>query len=151
MGKTDHGSDGFAPVSTDRLVRGQPLLHRETTEIVLASFYRVYNALGAGFVEAVYANALAIEMTSLGATVQREVRVSVYYEGHEVGRFRADQIINHVVLVETKAADSICAEHEQQVHNYLRATKLEVALLLNFGRKPAFQRILLTNNRKTTG
>jgi GxxExxY protein len=104
--------------------------------------------LGSGFVEGVYAHALAIELRSVGLRVECEVPVSVYYRGVEVGRFRADQVVNGGVLVELKAADRLVKEHEQQVMNYLNATKLEVALLLNFGPRPTFKRFIFTNNNK---
>ena len=123
-------------------------MHEAITATVLAGFFGVYRELGAGFVEGVYARALAIELVNRGLRVESEVPVSVYYRGTEVGRFRADQIVNGVVLVELKAADRLVGAHEQQVLNYLNATKLEVGLLLNFGPRPSFRRFVLTNNRK---
>ena len=74
--------------------------------------------------------------------------MSVFYRGVEVGRFRADQVVGGEVLVELKAADRLVREHEQQVMNYLHATKLEVGMLLNFGPKPSFKRFILTNTHK---
>ncbi|HKS06398.1 MAG TPA: GxxExxY protein [Gemmatimonadaceae bacterium] len=126
----------------------QPLLHRETTDGILAAFFGVYNTLGAGFVERVYGGALAIELRERGLRVDTQVPVTVLYRGVEVGKFRADIVVESTVLVELKAAERLAAAHEQQVLNYLHATNLEVGLLLNFGPKPAFKRFLLTNDHK---
>jgi GxxExxY protein len=124
------------------------LLHGQVTSRILAGFFRVYTELGSGFLEAVYSRALAIELRQLGLQLDFEVAVAVIYRGHEVGFFRADMVVENRVLVELKAADRLVAVHEQQTLNYLNATNLEVALLLNFGPRPTFRRFLLTNNKK---
>jgi GxxExxY protein len=142
----DHGARGHARNNADRAPTA--LLHEAITASVLGAFFGVYRVLGSGFVEGVYARALSIELGSRGLQVESEVPVSVYYRDTEVGRFRADQVVNGVVLVELKAAERIVGAHEQQVLNYLTATRLEVGLLLNFGPRPSFKRFVLTNDRK---
>jgi len=123
------------------------LIHGETSDKVLAAFYAVYRELGAGFLESVYSKAFSTELRLLGTRFEANIPVDVFYKGVEVG-FRADHIVEDRVLVELKAADALAKEHEQQVLNYLSATKLEVGLLLNFGPRPAFKRFVLTNERK---
>ena len=146
----DRGIRGLARSNTDTAASGAGagLLHRAITDRVLGGFFRVYRELGAGFLEAVYARSLAIELIEIGLELGSEVPVSVCYRGREVGFFRADLVVAGRVLVELKAAERLVAAHEQQVINYLNATQLEVALLLNFGPRPTFRRFVLTNNNK---
>jgi GxxExxY protein len=110
-----------------------PLRHADTTSAVLGAAFRVYNLLGPGFVESVYAKALAVELTRRGVPFSREVPTTVFYDGVEVGRFIADFIVDGRVLVELKAVESMNEAHGRQVVNYLHATGLEVGLLINFG------------------
>lgn len=147
-GTANHGFRGQEPSNTDSSAPRTVLLHEETTSRILGGFFGVYRELGAGFVEGVYASALAIDLRAHGLAVETEVPVSVNFRGVEVGRFRADIIVQSTVLVELKAAERLVAAHEQQVVNYLKATRLEVALLLNFGPRPSFKRLILTNNNK---
>ena len=124
------------------------MLHGTITEKILRAYYRVYNRLGYGFLERVYENALFIACRDEGLDVRRQAKIDVYFEGQRVGNYQADMIIDNVVIVEIKAAETLCAEHEAQLINYLRATSCEVGLLLNFGKKPQYQRKLFTNDRK---
>lgn len=124
------------------------LLHKEITDQILKAFYRVYNTLGDGFLEKVYVNALAIELRAMGLQVAREKPIKVYYGSYAVGDFYADLVINDAVIVEAKAAEALHPAHDAQLGNYLKATDIEVGLLLNFGEKPEFRRRLLTNDRK---
>lgn len=126
----------------------EQLLHGATTDRVLAAFYRVYNELGWGFVESVYSKAMQIEFEEMQVPIDLERSVVVRYKDRAVGVFRADIIVENCVLVELKSAATIAEAHEKQVLNYLNATNIEVALLLNFGPRPSFKRYLLTNNRK---
>ena len=105
-------------------------------------FFEVYNELGAGFLESVYVESLAIALSQAGFAVQRERPLTVRFRGEVVGRFRADLIVGEVVLIEAKACPKLNPLHEAQTLNYLRATSLEVALLLNFGSRPQFRRLL---------
>jgi GxxExxY protein len=122
--------------------------HGDVTAVVLKVFYDVYNELGGGFLESVYHLALNIALKQSGLRVMSEVAVPVYFRGEVVGDFRADLIVNGDVLLELKAAQALDRIHEAQVLNYLRATQIEVAILLNFGPKPQFKRFLLDNHQK---
>ncbi len=114
--------------------------HTEVTDKILKAFYIVYNTLGYGFLERVYENALFIELEERGLLVEKQKKIKVYYEEKEVGEYYADLIINDCVIIELKAAESLLEEHEYQLINYLKATEIEVGLLLNFGKKPELKR-----------
>lgn len=122
--------------------------HSELTDKIIGVFYDVYNELGFGFLESVYRNALRLALLEKGLVVEQEVPVSVYFRGKNVGDFRADLVVNGVILLELKTAEAIVAAHESQVINYLRSTSLELGLILNFGPKPQVRRLLLDNVRK---
>jgi GxxExxY protein len=122
--------------------------HSDVTDLVLKVFYDVYNELGCGFLESVYHTAFALALKQSGLEVLSQVAVPVYFRGEVVGDFRADLIVNGKVLLELKSVQNLDRIHEAQVLNYLRATPIEVALLLNFGTKPQFKRFLLDNNEK---
>ena len=122
--------------------------HSEITEKILAAFYAVYSALGYGFLEKVYANALKIELEKRGLKVDQEFEIKVYYGGQVVGEYFADLIVANSVIVEIKATKSLAQEHEAQLLNYLKATSYEVGLLINFGPKPEQKRRSFDNNRK---
>lgn len=124
------------------------MLHEELTNQIIQSFYRVYNKLGYGFLEKVYENAMVIELIRAGLKVEQQRNIRVYYDGNEVGDYYADLIVNGLVIVELKAAESLCEEHQTQLINYLKATNIEIGLLLNFGRKAEFKRKIFTNDRK---
>jgi GxxExxY protein len=125
------------------------MLHKDLTNRIICAFYNVYNILGSGFLEKVYENALVIELKKIGLSVTQQESVKVYYEGVQVGDYYADIIVNGLVILELKAAESLRNEHYAQLINYLKATDKEVGLLLNFGRKPEFKRIVLGNESKT--
>jgi GxxExxY protein len=116
----------------------ESLKHRELTERIIGTFYDVYNELGHGFLESAYEQALAIALISAGMNVERQFAVSVWFRGKQIGDFRADMLVDGKVLLELKAARTIDQAHEKQLLNYLRATDIEVGLLLNFGVKPQF-------------
>jgi GxxExxY protein len=124
------------------------LKHRELTEKIIGVFYDVYNELGHGFLETIYEQALAIALAQAGMKVERQVGVSVWFRSQQVGDFRADMRVDGKVLLELKAARAIDQAHEKQLLNYLRATDIEVGLLLNFGVKPQFRRLVYENERK---
>lgn len=117
---------------------------------ILGCFYRVYRQLGAGFLESVYLKSMLIELREAGLSAEAEVPVPVWFKGHDVGQFRADMMVENLVLLELKAAEQLCRAHEAQVVNYLRATNLELGLLLNFGPKPQFKRLVFENERKAS-
>jgi GxxExxY protein len=106
----------------------------ELTSRILQCAFRVSNALGAGFLEKVYENALAMEFRDEGMSVLQQPRVDVLYKGCVVGEYVADIIVNDEIVVEVKALPALQTSHESQAMNYLRGTGLKVSLLLNFGR-----------------
>ncbi len=124
------------------------MLHSEITDKIIKAFYKVYNTLGYGFLEKVYENAMVIELKKSGFKIKQQQNIKVYYEEEVVGDYYADLIVNDAVIVELKASASICEEHKAQLLNYLRATDIEVGLLLNFGKKAEFERKIFTNDRK---
>ena len=122
--------------------------HEEFTEQVIKAFYKVYNTLGYGFLEKVYENALFIELMKYGFEVERQKSICVYYDDIEVGIYYADIVVNDVVIIELKASEALVEEHAVQLVNYLKATNVEVGLLLNFGKKPEVKRKVFDNNLK---
>ncbi|WP_207492679.1 GxxExxY protein [Aridibaculum aurantiacum] len=115
-------------------------LHSEITSNIIAAFYAVYNKLGYGFLEKVYERCLLIELGKLGHHPIAQHPINVHYENHVVGHYIADILVDDKVIVEVKAADALSKEHEAQLTNYLKATDIEVGLLVNFGKKAEFKR-----------
>lgn len=126
------------------------LVEQELTHEIIGSFYTVYNELGYGFLEKVYANGLSLELRRRNLHVDREVPVEVQYLGQPVGQFRMDVVVDHKVLVEIKSTSTVGDADRRQVFNYLRASALPIALLLHFGAKPDFQRFVSPRLIKTT-
>lgn len=124
------------------------MLHETITDKIINAFYKVYNSLGYGFLEKVYENAMVIQLKNSGLQAIQQKNIKVYYESEEVGDYFADLFVENKVIVELKAAKKICEEHEAQLINYLKATPIEVGLLLNFGKKPEFRRKIFHNNLK---
>ena len=124
------------------------MLHEDVTRAIIQALYKVYNTLGYGFLEKVYENALAYELARQGLEVRQQWPIRVYYDGHLMGEYFADLLVGSRVIVELKAVENLCPEHEAQLLNYLKATEIEVGLLLNFGPKPDFRRKIFTNDRK---
>ncbi|MCT4603586.1 MAG: GxxExxY protein [Marinifilum sp.] len=124
------------------------MLEQELTNEIIKAFYQVYNTLGYGFLEKVYENAMYLELNKLGLACKRQERIKVYYEEVQVGDYFADIIVENKVIIELKAAENLCYEHECQLINYLKATNIELGLLFNFGKDPQFKRKIFTNDRK---
>jgi GxxExxY protein len=124
------------------------VLHAEVSETVVRNFYQVHTELGPGQFESVYANATAIALEDAGVRVEREVLINVHFRGRIVGSFRADMVVESVVLLELKAGDRLDPRWEPQLINYLKNSSLEVGLLLFFGRTALVKRRLYTNDRK---
>ncbi len=124
------------------------MLHGEITDLILKAFYKVYNTLGYGFLEKVYERSMIIELTKSGLNIEQQKNIKVFYDRNQVGDYYADLLVNSLVIIELKAAENICEEHEAQLLNYLRATDIEVGLLLNFGKEPQFKRKYYTNDKK---
>ncbi len=125
-----------------------PIKHRELTDSIVGTFYEVYNELGHGFIESVYEKSLAIALREKGHEVVQQLDVPVWFRGERVGDFAADVLVAGTVILELKSARSIDPAHIAQLLNYLRATEIEVGLLLNFGPKPEFKRLVFDNSRK---
>jgi GxxExxY protein len=123
-------------------------LHKELTSEIIKRFYVVYNFLGYGFLEKVYEKALKYELEKSRLHVERQKPINLYYETELVGEYFADLLVENKVIIELKAADAICEEHENQLINYLKATEVEVGLLLNFGKKPEIKRKAFSNKNK---
>lgn len=124
------------------------LLHKQITDVIIGSFYNVYNELGYGFLEKVYENALAIELSNNSLLVNKQFPIKVFYKNKIVGEYYADLLIENKVIVELKAASRLTREHQAQLINYLKATEVEVGLLLNFGVNPEFSRKIFHNSLK---
>ena len=122
--------------------RVETLLHEEVTKAIIDAFFAVYNKLGFGFLESVYCAALAYELRKRGHRVVRELSVPVFYDGHPIARYRIDFVVDDVVVVEVKSTDVLSPRGRRQLMNCLKATPLEVGLLLHFGPEPKFQRIV---------
>lgn len=123
-------------------------IHSEITDLIIKAFFNVYNKLGCGFLEKVYENGMMIELKRLGLNAEKQKQLIVFYDEFEIGEYYADIIVNDCVIVELKATEAICPEHEAQLVNYLKATEIEVGLLLNFGKEPKFKRRVLTSEFK---
>ena len=123
-------------------------MHKELTYKIIGVFYDVYNELGTGFLESVYQKSLALALESAGLTVRGRIDIPVWFRGHQVGQFEGDLLVEQCVLLELKAARVLGSAHQAQLLNYLRATEIEVGLLLNFGPKPEFKRVAYDNSRK---
>jgi len=131
--------------TNERQLRGK---HDDLTQKIIGVFYDVYNELGCGFLESVYREAMRLALGQAGLKVQTEMPIPVWFRGELVGVFRADLVVNNVVLVELKACEALVREHESQTLHYLRATEIEVALLMNFGPMPRFKRLVMDNELK---
>ena len=126
----------------------QDFKYRELTEKIIKIFYMVYNKLGYGFLEKVYENAMMIELKKDGIPAVAQSAIEVFYEGKIIGEYAADILVDNKVIVEIKASRSLVEDNEAQVLNYLKATNIEVGLLLNFGPKPEVKRKAFDNSRK---
>ena len=107
--------------------------HKLLTNDAIHASHVVHNELGSGFLEKVYRNALVIELKKMGYSVEVEKPLSVFYQGQVIGEYYADIVMNGHVILEIKAVQAIAPAHEAQLVNYLKATEIEVGLLINFG------------------
>jgi GxxExxY protein len=124
------------------------LKHEKLTEAVIGTFYDVYNELGYGFLESVYETCMEIALIEAGFSVSRQQAIPVWFREKKVGDFYADLVVNGLVIIEFKSARTLDRSHEAQLLHYLKATRVEVGLLLNFGERPQFKRLLFDNLRK---
>ena len=126
----------------------QEFKYKEITEKIIRVFYKVYNILGYGFLEKVYENAMIIEFKGEGIPAISQHPIEVIYQGEIIGEYYADILVDEKVIIEIKAARHLVEENEAQLLNYLKATDIEVGLLLNFGVKPEVRRKACDNLRK---
>jgi GxxExxY protein len=122
--------------------------HSELTGKILGAFFQLHKEMGYGFSEKVYQAALALLLEEFGMKVLQQVPLRVYFHGKVVGEYVADMLINDVVLLELKAVEKLNSAHDAQLLNYLKATEIEVGLLLNFGPQAEFHRKIYDNARK---
>jgi len=123
------------------------LLEQPLTYSVIGAFFDVYNALGYGFLEHLYVKAMERELLARGHQVAREMSVRVRYKDQEIGVQRIDMIVDQRLVIETKSTLELHRSATRQGYNYLRATDLEVGLLLHFGPEPCFYRVICRNRR----
>lgn len=124
------------------------LKYANVSEKIIGVFYDVYNELGRGFLESIYEESMLIALRQAGLNVNRQVPIPVWFRGQKVGDFRADLSVDNCVLLELKCAKALDASHEAQILHYLKCTDVEIGLLLNFGLKPQFRRLVFDNERK---
>ncbi len=122
--------------------------HKKVTDLILKSFYEIYNELGNGFLESIYEKAMIIVLKEYDLHVEIQKEILVYFRKNMIGNFKVDLMVNDKVIIELKAVRCIDPAHEAQLINYLKATSIEVGLLLNFGNKPEFKRFAFDNSRK---
>lgn len=124
-------------------------LHSELTKEIISAFYEVYNTLGYGFLEKVYENSLMIELMDRGFKVENQKSINVYFKGRITGEYFADIVVEDKVILELKAVEKLNEEHEFQLINYLKASQIEIGLLLNFGKNPQICRKVFSNKNKS--
>ena len=124
------------------------MLYKDITDKIIKAFFNVYNKLGFGFLENVYEKSICIELQKMGLTVYPQSPIRIYYDEELVGLYCADILVEDRVIVELKATDTIIEKHEAQLLNYLKATEIEIGLLLNFGHKAEFKRKIFENRYK---
>lgn len=120
--------------------------YSDITKLIISAYYQVYNKQGYGFLEKVYEKAMMIELHKLKLKCESQKSLKVFYDGIVIGDYYADLVVNDCVIVELKAVEAIAPEHEVQLVNYLKASEIEVGLLLNFGREPEFKRRVFSKN-----
>ncbi len=122
--------------------------HSEITEKIIGEAYKVFNVLGSGFLEKIYARALCKKLRDAGFSINEEYPIKVIFENEIIGDYFADILVDNKVIVELKAVEILNKVHEVQLVNYLKATDIEVGLLVNFGNQIEFKRKVLTKNHK---
>lgn len=120
------------------------MIEEELSRRALDAFFQVYNEVGDGFLERTYQRCLVVALKARGLRVETEVPVSLSYRGVDVGEYRLDLLVERRMILECKAGDRVHLAHEYQLLNYLRATRLPLGFLLNFGPSPTFKRLVNT-------
>ena len=122
--------------------------HQELTREIIKAAQNVHNTLGYGFLEKVYHNAMVLELCKMSFEVASEKTITIYYDGQAVGEYFADVIVANKVILEIKAVEVVNAAHEAQLVNYLKATNIDVGLLLNFGKSLEVKRKIFETDRQ---
>lgn len=141
------GAEGHPELRGGSRSGGGFLLHGKLTGTILGAFYSVHTELGFGFLESIYRNALAITLHKAGLSVEREAPFEIFFHSYLVGIYRADLVVESKVIVEVKSAREIIRAHVAQLLNYLKASGLEVGLILNFGETATFKRVVSTHRK----
>jgi len=123
-------------------VAPEELIHERLTHSVIGAFFEVYNTLGFGFLEQIYLGALAVELRQRGHAVDLEVRTCVSYKGVEVGWQRLDMVVDGILVAEIKSTVELHPSARRQLLNYLSASRLKLGLVLHFGPKARFYRLV---------
>lgn len=129
-----------------RELRRPDLIEQELTESIIGGFYYIYNQLGYGFFEKVYGEALTRKLRKLGHQVEREVRIPIFCDHEQVGVQKLDMLVDSRVIVEIKSTFQLCDADYRQLRSYVTASEIQVGLLLHFGPKPEFHRVVSTRS-----
>jgi GxxExxY protein len=121
--------------------------HARLTREVIGAFFDLYNELEYGLPEQVYRSAMGIILAERGFLCRSEVKLEIHFHGHHIGSYRADMIVEDKVILELKAGVALPFGSKAQLINYLRLSQLEVGLLLFFGPRPDFERVVLSRRR----
>jgi len=122
--------------------------HSELSDKIIKIFYEVHNELGYGFSEKIYLKAFKIALQAIGLKVDDQVPINVYFRGQLISELYADLIVSDLIMLELKSVSQIIDEHEAQLLNYLKSTKIEVGYVMNFGKSATFKRKVFDNDRK---
>lgn len=128
-------------------MRYNMLKHRKLSRKIIKGFYEIYNELGPGFLESVYENAFFLLLEEYGLEVEKQHPITVYFRDIQIGEYVVDLIVEDKILIELKLVSRLLPEHEAQIINYLKATDINIGLLMNFGNKPEFRRFAFDRKR----
>ena len=123
-------------------------MYGDLTQKVIGAAFDVHNSLGKGLNEKVYENALSVRLRDLGLSVEQQKALPVYFDNHKVGEQIVDLVVDERVIVETKAVDRLLKNHEAQLLGYLKNTQFQLGLLINFGSRVQFKRLIFTVQNK---
>ena len=118
------------------------IIERDLSREIVGAFYDVYNALGYGFLESIYAKGMEVALRRRGLSVEREVGCEIYFMGERLGVHRADILVERRIVVEVKASQALADINKRQLLNYVTAFGVQLGILLHFGPKPSFDRVL---------
>jgi GxxExxY protein len=124
------------------------LLHGDLTSIIIGAFYETFNEMGTGFNELICRRGLATVLRMRGLNAVEEDEIPVWFRGELLAKFKADIVVNDAILVEVKAVRELEDWHTAQILNYLKASTIEVGLLVNFGKRADYKRFVMMNHRK---